>query len=281
MKKILVPTDFSKEAELALKAAAQIAKKNKAEIFAIHLVDIPTYETWNNQTYQEASEGIMILKSIKRKFKELLSRPFLDGIRVTEVVAIEESLDNIHEKVEKYQIDLIVMGTHGASWWKEFISGSNSEKVVRSVQCPVLTIKKETTAFAPKDVVFASSFFGETEGPFKSIKEFCSLFNSNLHLLKIITKNEFETTAYSNKVFHDFKEEMSLLNATTHLINADSIEEGITYFTKNHPCDVLAVETHGRKGIKHLLNGSIAEDLVNHISVPVLTMKIPKFQWSN
>ena len=274
MKRILVPTDFSEHAEYATEIAAKIAKKNGGRLFLLHIVDIPVYENWNFKDFEDAAEGLHILKSVKQNFKKLIDKPFLKDVNVVEVVQFENIYDTITEQADKNEIDLIVMGSHGTSGWKEHFVGSNTEKVVRLSNCPVLTIKKKYDEFNIKDIVFASNFYGEASTGFEKIKEFANLFDAKIHLLKVVTADRFETTSYSKQLIKDFAKKVNLKNYVTEIYNSDTVENGIREFCNETNADLIAMETHGRRGISHLLQGSITEDVVNHVQRPVLSMKI-------
>jgi nucleotide-binding universal stress UspA family protein len=114
-------------------------------------------------------------------------------------------------------VDLIVIGSHGTSGFNEVFIGSNTEKVIRLADSPVLTVK-----------------------------------------------NELE----------DFVKKFKLSNYTINIYNSRNIEKGITDFSDEVNADLIAIETHGRTGIAHLINGSLAEDVANHIDCPVLSIKI-------
>ena len=85
------------------------------------------------------------------------------------------------------------MGVH------EVFIGSNTEKVVRLADCPVLTVKDRHADFNPKNVVFASNFYGEANDNFDQISDFISLFDAHVHLLKVNTPDHFESTSYTEK----------------------------------------------------------------------------------
>ena len=171
-------------------------------------------------------------------------------------------------------IELIVMGTHGTSGLNEFLIGSNAEKVVRFAECPVLTVRDKINYPTIKNMVFASTFYGETERAFPRIKNIADRFGAHLYLLKVITPNAFETTRYTKKLMTDFAHAQQLTNYSIHCYNESSVEKGVLNFAEDEKVDLISIETHGRKGLSRLFVGSIAEDITNHAQRPVLTVKI-------
>ena len=94
---------------------------------------------------------------------------------------------------------------------------------------------------------------------------------AELVFVKIITPNTFETTPDTLKLIKEFAEKNSFEDYTAEVFNYYTEEEGIRAFGQEIGADIIALSTHGRTGISHLLFGSIAEEVANHASIPVLT----------
>ena len=274
MKKILIPTDFSEHAEYALKVAAQIAKKHNGEIILLHMLELP------NQTGDAVSSGhalpeIMFFKNAAlAKLEGLMDSDFLEGLKVSEIVQFELAFDGILKLIKKNDIDLIVMGSHGASGFKDMFIGSNAEKVVRHSEVPVLIIKKEIPDFTINKFVFASDFSDEVKAPFAKVVEVANKFEAELNLVMINTPNSFKSTLVAQEIMDKFVSQFNIKKVSTHIFNDANVEKGILNFSNYINADLIGMCTHGRKGLSHFFNGSISEDLVNHAVKPVLTFKI-------
>jgi len=274
MKKILIPTDFSEHAEYALKVAAQIAKKHDGEIILLHMLELP------NQTGDAVSSGhalpeIMFFKNAAlAKLESLMDSDFLEGLKVSEIVQFELAFDGILKLIKKNDIDLIVMGSHGASGFKDMFIGSNAEKVVRHSEVPVLIIKKEIPDFTINKFVFASDFSDEVKAPFAKVVEVANKFEAELNLVMINTPNSFKSTLVAQEIMDKFVSQFNIKKVSTHIFNDANVEKGILNFSNYINADLIGMCTHGRKGLSHFFNGSISEDLVNHAVKPVLTFKI-------
>ncbi|CAN1528183.1 UspA Universal stress protein UspA and related nucleotide-binding proteins [Flavobacteriaceae bacterium] len=274
MKRILVPTDFSKHAEYALRVAAQIAKKNNSEIYLLHMLELP-HQGNDAVSSGSAIPQIMFFKNMAiNKLETLMESDFLEGINVSEIIQFEKAFDGIMEISKKNNVDLIVMGSHGASGYEEMFIGSNAEKVVRSSEVPVLVIKNETAEFKADKLVFASDFSDEIKKPFAKLVEFATIFNSHLDLVMINTPNSFKSTAVAEKIMTEFLEGTNFTNYSTHIYNDVNVEKGILNYASSVDADLIGMCTHGRTGFSHFFNGSISEDLVNHTVRPVITFKI-------
>lgn len=274
MKKILVPTDFSKHAEYALKVAAQIAKKNDSEIIVIHMLELPTTGNDAITSSHDIPELMLFKNAAIAKLDNLMNSPYLNGIKTTKLIQFEIAFDGIMKNEKSQNADLIVMGSHGASGFQEMFIGSNTEKVVRNSEIPVLVIKREEANFNAKDFVFASDFSDEIKKPFEKVVEFANKFNSHLHLVNINTPNNFKSTRVAQNTLDEFVSHFKINNFSTHIYNDINVEKGILHFAKSIDADIIGMSTHGRKGLSHFFNGSISEDLVNHAKRPVITFKI-------
>ncbi|MDD2985639.1 universal stress protein [Flavobacterium sp.] len=274
MKKILIPTDFSEHAEHALKVAAQIARKHDGEIILLHMLELP------NQTGDAVSSGhalpeIMFFKNAAlAKLESIMDSDFLDGLNVSRIVQFELAFEGILKLIEINDIDLIVMGSHGASGFKDMFIGSNAEKVVRYSEVPVLIIKKEIENFEVEKFVFASDFSDEIKAPFAKVVNFANEFNAKLHLVMINTPNSFKSTLVAQEIMDNFTAQFDIKRFSTHIFNDANVEKGILNFSNSINADLIGMCTHGRKGLAHFFNGSISEDLVNHAVRPVVTFKI-------
>jgi nucleotide-binding universal stress UspA family protein len=274
MKRILVPTDFSEHAEDALKVAVQIAKKNDSEIIVLHMLELP--HQMNDAILGGASipETMLFMKKANEMLDEISSKPYLDGIPVTEIVKMDKPIHGITQVSKDYDVDLIIMGSHGSSGVEELIIGSNTEKVVRNSEIPVLIIKKDISNFNVSNIVFASDFSAETKKPFEKLLNFTKFFEAKIHLVTICTPNSFKPTHVIEKAMKDFVTEFNISNYTTQIYNDTNIEKGIINFANNINADIIGMCTHGRTGFAHFFNGSISEGLVNHAVRPVITLKI-------
>ena len=133
MKRILVPVDFSKEAENAARVAADIAKKTNSEIYLVHMLELPvnTVDPAEMSSISSEPQIIYFMKLAHEKFEKFINLPFFQGLKVIESVQFQHAFSGIISESEKNKIDLIVMGSQGASGLQEMFIGSNTEKVVR------------------------------------------------------------------------------------------------------------------------------------------------------
>lgn len=274
MNRILVPTDFSEQAENALKVAAMLAKKHNAEIYLLHMMEIPMQQTDPINAVSDIPEALFFMKLAHKKFEDLMDRDFLEGITIHETVKADITFNEIKDACKESDIDFIVMGSHGASGLKEMFVGSNAEKVVRTSDVPVLVIKNEHKSFEISNFVFASDFKNDNKETYEQAVKFAKAVGAKIHLLMVNTANNFITTHDANTRINDFISGQTFENYTITIHNDTSVEQGVLNFSKDIDADLIGISTHGRQGIAHFFNTSISEDLVNHAKRPVITFKI-------
>jgi nucleotide-binding universal stress UspA family protein len=271
MKKILVPTDFSEQAGYAAEVAASIARKTGAALHLFHIIDIPNYS--DNPSFPVVPESGLLAKQAKERMEDAAGAPYFKGLNLTESIEFDSTYQRIIEKVKEDEIDLIVIGSHGTSGIERFLIGSTTEKVIQFSPCPVLTIRERLENFDIKSMVFASNFFEEVPEGFNKVQQFADIYNANIHLLKVNTRHHFTTTRYNLHAIDGFIKECKIQKYTINIYDDDGEEDGILHFAEDIGADMIALTTHGRTGLSHLINGSIAETLAEQSPRPLLTFK--------
>lgn len=274
MKRILVPTDFSKESENALKVAANLAKKFDSEIFLLHILDLPLVTVDAMSTHSALPEAMFFMKMAHKKFKKLMRQKYLAGIKVHEKVKRHRIFEGINDACEENNCDMIIMGSHGATGFKEMFVGSNAEKVVRTAKIPVMVIKKHHDDFIVKDFVFASDFKEDNIETYKKASRLARLLEATMHLLIVDLPGKFHDHSEAKERIKNFIEGSEYDDYTINVESANTVEKGILSFCKSINADLIGISTHGRQGIAHFFNGSISEDIANHAKRPVVTFRI-------
>lgn len=284
MIQILIPYDFSKMATHALDFVTKLPTPyTKVHLTLIHVVEFPLNSSvgtlgggidpladYQNQVYFKELTGQRKIEL--DRIKDKLSSP---GYSITTRVEVGTVFREISRVIEELNPDLLVMGSSGTSGWEEFWIGSTTEKIVRTATCPVLTIKGDTDPLSLKKILFASNFNELDVRIAARIKTMQLLFDAQFYFVCIITPGNFKTSREANSSLKKFMTKFKFENIHTQVYNSLSEESGILEFADDIGADLIAMSTHGRTGILHLLTGSIAEDVVNHSKRPVWTLKTP------
>ncbi len=275
MYKILVPVDFSEKSEYAVKMAAKIGKNIEAEIYLLHLVELPSgIVDMGAGSNFSIPESMMYLRKVKEKILNLKATYFNDDQIVKYSIKFQNPFEGIRDFVKKINANLIVMGSKGVSDFEEMIIGSNTEKVVRTSTIPVIVVKADSKKFKFKKLVFASNYDDENKVAFVDFLNFAKQFKTEIHLLKINTASSFENSFITKEKIKNFIKDFDMPKNKIHIHNDESVVKGITNFAKEIEADLIALNTHGRSGLSSLFNSSIAKSVSKSVLRPVITFKI-------
>ena len=276
MQKIIVPLDFSKHSAYALETAAMLAKEHGSELLALHMLELSRDRLTDSDDEQKA-KMVFFLKMAEKHFNVFLERDYLKDIKVIPMVKHFKVFSEVSEVAENHSADLIVMGSHGTSGLSELFVGSNTERVVRHSDIPVLVVKSQPASSGYQTGVFACDFTEEMIAPFNKASEFFSTNGIKMNLVYVNTPGgQFRSSdeiservkTFFKKTNHDFNEN------DINYMSDYSVEDGVFKFAEKIGADLIAIPTHGRTGISHFFAGSITEDIANHSKIPVLTIKI-------
>ncbi|MBS0000474.1 MAG: universal stress protein, partial [Cyclobacteriaceae bacterium] len=244
MARILVPTDFSKQADYALELAHQLALEINAEIQILHVLDVPEGESFagmenisftgesSANTGMNALYFYKLVGKTKERLEKILNRPELKGIKMFEKIQTGSISRQIIEETREGKVDLIIMGTTGTSDWEEELVGSNAEKVVRKASCPVLTVRNQVKLTQIKNIAFASDFKHKDEKQVDLVKKLVKVIGASLHLIKINTPSHFENDKINFEAIHSYARENGLEDYDAHVYNFEDEEDGIISFTE-------------------------------------------------
>ena len=255
--------------------AAKIGKNIEAEIYLLHLVELPSgIVDMGAGSNFSIPESMMYLRKVKEKILYLKATYFNDDQIVKYSIKFQNPFEGIRDFVKKINANLIVMGSKGVSDFEEMIIGSNTEKVVRTSTIPVIVVKADSKKFKFKKLVFASNYDDENKVAFVDFLNFAKQFKTEIHLLKINTASSFENSFITKEKIKNFIKDFDMPKNKIHIHNDESVVKGITNFAKEIEADLIALTTHGRSGLSSLFNSSIAKSVSKSVLRPVITFKI-------
>ena len=280
MKKILVLTDFSENARHALNIAATIANRSGARLEILHTntavayaPPLPEYYALEQADmadyYETAADELFNLK------RELTEREGFERLNID--TRIEEGFlySTLRRVAEEDGVDLIVMGTKGATGATEFFVGSNTEKVIRTSPCAVLSVPFNSGEFAPKTVLLATTLKKDQGVAFNVLAQWQEFFPFEVMVLYLNNPAGFDSNDEIEKSVKAFAAEGGLHKITPYVSgNTFNEEATILQFAHENKADLIIMTTHQRQGLSHLLFGSLTEDTANHSDIPVLSVPV-------
>jgi nucleotide-binding universal stress UspA family protein len=277
MKTILVPTDLSDLAGNALAVAADLARTYGADILLVH------YEPFSIARASTVEGAMSMLSYLdeqedthKAELQQLTENPAYHDVRIVPINCKEEA--SLYEAMTERGADLIVLATHGTSGWNELLFGSNAEHIVRFAHCPVLVLKGPVTAFAPKNPIAAIDV-DEVLRANWLVYPFGAGGNRLHQFVYVSTPTDTLAADGVHQWMQGLAAENGIADYELHIRQARTVASGIlNYATESHQrtgnADLLVLFTHGYTGLRHLLLGSVTEDVLNHASMPVLILRI-------
>jgi nucleotide-binding universal stress UspA family protein len=283
MKTILVPTDFSNAAQNATDVAASIARRSKAELVLLHVVEDIEEGSFNVEGEAAASgsweDKIFTAKMIQKSKQQLTnvaSALIESGVNVKQLLRVGTPYHGIQAIITENKADLVVMGINGTSRAEEILIGSNTEKVVRRSSCPVLSVNNKPSGFDFKSIVYAVSLKTDELSIPPMVKDMQQLYGSTIHIVRINTPGLFMNDKVAKDKLDEFAKFLKLKDFTVNIYNDFNEDSGIINFAESVDADMISMWTHGRTGLAHVLNGSIAESVSSHSKRCVLTSVLPK-----
>jgi nucleotide-binding universal stress UspA family protein len=266
MQKILVPCDFTTPAINAFRFALDCAAKSKGTVYLLNVIELPIlHDTLLMPVLSIEEQFLKDLESTtKIRFRKLTDKYNTTDVKVITKIKFGSVSKMIQEYIETASIDIVIMGSHGATGAREFFIGSNAERIVRYAKVPVL-VTKDYYKGPIKNIVFPNTLETEDqEDLVTKINELQNFFKAHLHLVWINTPLNFASDTATRQRLETFAKRFMLKNYTISVFNHTDEERGIMEFSNTINGDLIAMGTHGRKGIAWIINGSLAEDVVNH-----------------
>lgn len=278
MKQILVPTDFSPPSIEAYKFAVDIAAATNTAVTVLNAIDLPVMVAGFDvpvYTYDPALEADLE-NFAREQYQKLESLSATRGVPTSLDLRTGSVIRAIREKIREGNVELVVMGTHGTSGIDELLFGSNTEKVVRHSNVPVIAIRTAPSLSSIRKIVFPNNLEQGQSELVKRVVDLQRFFDATLHILWVNTPVHFTPDTQALEQLQKFALEHELSNYVLEVRSDVSEGEGIRNFVLKEKVDLVAMGTHGRKGLAHLVNDSVAEYVVNHIQCPIWTCEIDK-----
>ncbi|HET7116029.1 MAG TPA: universal stress protein [Hanamia sp.] len=276
MQKILVPTDFSNNALKAAGYAAEIAKKSGATIFLLHVIE----PAINMATMQADSSGKKVVEERTSKLNLSLESiaEVYPHIKVIPFLASGMVISSILEYAEKEKMDMIVMGTKGASGLKKFFVGSVTAGVIGKTGIPVLTVPVSYEMEEPDAIVFATNQFEKNKELLNKIIAIPKLFSSAIHVVvfKDIDSDEHADLIYNEEQLNDYlqflKENFPDIIFKGELLRGKDFEMTIDRYSNKNEVDIIAMVTYPKSFFEKVLQKSVTKKMAFNSTIPILSV---------
>lgn len=295
LKRILFPTDFSECARHAFSYALDLARLFNAELHILHAIVNHTYAGYFSADQENLYKSLR--KNAEYLMEDLIEKYPLDSIKVEKLYFPALSASSmIIDYAGQSQIDLIVMGTHGRQGLSHLMLGSVAENVIRTANCPVLTVgkdadqNKDASITSIKNILVPIDFSEHSKKSLTYAIELAKNYKATLQLLHIIDTpiypafyvvDQLATTSIASNIKTRVLENLSTLlkslgecqvNTEIHALEGRAATDIVKFASENNS-DLIVIATHGLTGVERFLLGSVTEKVVRIAKTPVFTVK--------
>ncbi len=280
MKRILFPTDFSKQANRAISYGLQILERelryHPVECLFMH-VHVPANVVTPQAGAYVASAAIAVGEDLKVKQKEMnqiiekWSHKY-PGIKYRELIVNGAIIPAVREVVQEEKIDMIVLGSKGTGGLEQAILGSTANGLAQRAPCPVMIIPEDSTLHLPQKVVFATDFKNLVDmNMLAPLKDVISSFDAEIMLLNIYVKEDFGSSAGEDLV-GDIADYLDTDKFDFFFLEESDTVKGIEDFVTGYHADMLVLVAQERKFFERLFHRSVTKRLLYHSKVPLLVL---------
>ncbi len=278
MRKIVVPTDFSIKSYNALTLAKRIAKKTKGTVHLIHVAEsiLGNYPDMDGML-EDDFDDLYTMTMIEKLWDKLLALKNSESnpsVVIKPTIKVGDPYKEIKKLVKELDAELVIIGAKGFTDPEEFFLGSITDKVVRSMPCPVITVKEVVDKTTFKNIIYATNM-EESHAPLMNLlTKLQNLFKSTIHIVKINTRKNFKNDIDTRVALEKLVDQYDLKNYTLNVYNHEDEEYGIVYFADEKRADLIAMGVHEKSGFRRLISGgSLANQVTDHTFRPVLTYR--------
>lgn len=269
--KIVVPTDFSDPARQALDYALAFAKKFDVEVQVLHINQVAMVDaTMPAETYQ------MFVKEIEDQtshlFNELEEKVLKhSGLKYSMHSRYGFVAEEVCDFAQKHDVDLIIMGTTGASGATEVLFGSNAASVVAKTHVPVMVIPKGSTYKPLERIVYATDY-NEPEFPaMLRLVYFAEQYDCPLDILHVKSEADKYFNA-ENNFFHKNKSKISYPKINFVELEKGDVVQSINQYVEETHTDLVVMAKHNRNFFDRLFHRSLSKKMAFHTGIPLLVL---------
>jgi nucleotide-binding universal stress UspA family protein len=273
---IVVPTDFSPTGSLAVQHAAFMAKLCKADLYLFHSVDIPAAIYMVYVPTLVLPDFTEIDAIAEKKLDELAASLRKEyGITIKTICSRGKAAAEIVTAVKDYNIDLVIMGTHGISGFDEYLVGSNAQRVVTLCPCPVITVQGHAKKLGFTNIVLPIDNDFYSRQKVEPALELAKKYSAKIHILGLPPKGE-DVNLNTFQIKLDSVEKLvknAGLPYECQLIRTDNTARTAMNYAKKVDADLLVVLNDHESELNEIFLGTFAQQIVNHSRIPVMSIR--------
>ncbi|WP_306551515.1 universal stress protein [Daejeonella sp.] len=272
--KILIPTDFSVQAEFAYLMVKKLEEKTSIDIHFLHVLNVPDTVSMDSRGDIQTCGEIDVNYVIKQKeiaVRKLENLKVLYGNHINVHLVLGKTTDAILDFSSSNSFDLIVMGTKGSSGIKEILSGSEAQIIARRSKIPLLSLMCDRSDLQIQNVLLVHNFSNPKKEGMELMHKLIKAFNTKVHFLQITSAKVESEKGMVEADMKNFAKLNGIDNYQCHLINDKDVENGVVHYNQMNNMDIICIGTHGKGSLFHQ---SATEKLINHLFKPIISFHL-------
>lgn len=272
--KILIPTDFSVQAEYAYLMVKKMQEKMNAQIHFLHVLSVPDTVTMGADGSIQTCGEIDVRYVEQQKNiaeRKLANLNTLYGNDIQTHLVLGKVTDAIVQFASANEFDLVVMGTKGAWGLKEKISGTETQMVARRSTVPLLRLMCDRSDLDIQHVLLVHQFDQPTHENLRLLHRLILDFAVQIHFLQIVSGNVEDKREEVEMNMKAFAELNNISSYQSHIVSDIDVENGVVHFNQMQDMDMICIGTHGKGGFFH---HSATEKLINHLFKPIISFHL-------
>jgi nucleotide-binding universal stress UspA family protein len=270
--KILIPTDFSVQAEFAYLMVKNLGSKLPVDIHFLHVLNVPDTVTMDGQGSIQTCGEIDVRYVEQQRdiaLRKLANLKTLYGQDIETHLALGKTIDTVVGVAASHGFDMVVMGTKGASGIRDIVSGTDTQMIVRRSQVPVLSLMCDRSDLQIQNLLLVHDFSENGNQDMKLMHRILAAFGAKVHLMQVASSKDSEESIRRNMDL--FAKTNGLDTYETHVLHDRDVESGVIHFNQMHNTDIVCIGTHGKGGWFH---SSTTEKLVKHLFKPIISFHL-------
>lgn len=280
MKKILLPTDFSKNAWNAIKYAVQLFKNEDCTFYLLNTFTPVMYD--NTYFFYNADQPSLYdvyrdnsmegLTRVEKQIKKQFPSPAHQFHKISSFNTLS---DEIKEQVKEKEIDLVVMGTKGATGAQEILFGTHTVHAINKTRCPLLAIPARLRYRSPKNILFPTDYeVNFSSFHLKLLRQIAETHAAKIHVLNVHHGSPLTSDQEESK-----KKLVAFIKNTSHhfySVEKKSVPKAIEEFQKTNHMDLLAMVKNKHSLVEKLFFKQVIQDFGFHVKIPFLVIPSEK-----
>ncbi|WP_317897687.1 universal stress protein [Aurantibacillus circumpalustris] len=268
MKIILVPTDFSPEAEAGLEYAVALAGREDYRLILLHAFHLDTADI----LYSQIVSTVQSFKDVALEQLQLTRDLISSKVKIQPECIFEEGAlgDVVNKIIKKRKIDFIIMGTHGAKGLKKLFFGSNTSGIIHNARCPVISVPQDLRFKNFSKIVFATNYHREDIEELRLVVDLVKPNNAYINVIHATRTPDNRLSPIMQAFEGNVRKHIHYPYFSFQMLKGNQTQETLSKYLETEKPDLFAISTRKRQFIERLAGPGISETFSLECHFPLL-----------